>query len=331
MRKSELEAWVLSVIDRVESGQPNEDARIELKSRWPEPKKAARRIAGHANAAGGDPILWIIGVDQSTGVVGVEALEVASWLSQVKAEFNELAPDLSLDLNIPVRDKIVVAMLFETDRAPFVVKNSVFGLCGGGSVELEVPWREGTRIRSATRSELLRLLAPLEMLPSFEVIEGSLKMNLPAKDEPKMSTWWVQLKLYVFPKVVPVFIPFHKCKGIIRIDKFGIEAALTSVSLYPANRIFGMIDTRPTARSTKIHDSHDELIVDGPGMLKIEATSQATDALDILPFDTARVILEISPANAGQPCIVTATFQYLNSIDKEHEWSLIRSDNNAPS
>jgi hypothetical protein len=31
MRKSELEVWVLNTIGRVEDGQPNDDARIELK------------------------------------------------------------------------------------------------------------------------------------------------------------------------------------------------------------------------------------------------------------------------------------------------------------
>lgn len=152
MRKSELEAWVLNIIDRVESGQPNEDARVQLKREWLEPKKVARRIASHANAAGGEPVLWIIGVDQTAGVVGADSLELATWLPQVRAKFSELAPDLLLDLNVSARSKTVVALLFETDRAPFVMKNPAYGSSGGGSVELEVPRRDGTRVRSARRS-----------------------------------------------------------------------------------------------------------------------------------------------------------------------------------
>jgi hypothetical protein len=324
MRKSELEAWVLNVIDRVALGQPNEDARVELKSEWPKPAKAARRIAGHANAAGGEPILWIIGVDQSAGVVGVSDLDVASWVTQVKAEFDELAPDLSLDLNIPVGGgKTVVALLFETDRAPFVVKNPAFGSAGGGPVQLEVPWREGTSIRSSTRSDLLRLLSPLELLPSFEVIEGELKMRLPGEEGSRRPTWWVLLKLYIVPKEVPVVIPYHRCRGKVRVDKFGIEAPLSRVLLYPANKVFGRIGRRRRASSPTILESNDELIIDGPGMLKIEASSPSDDSIDVLPLDAARVTVEMFTADAERPSIVSADFQYLSLKDDEHVWFLI--------
>lgn len=64
MRQIEIEAWVLRVIEQVKRGQSNEDSRVELKARWIEPEKAARQIAGHANAARGDKILWIIGLDE---------------------------------------------------------------------------------------------------------------------------------------------------------------------------------------------------------------------------------------------------------------------------
>ena len=79
-----------------------------------------------------------------------------------------------IPLNIPVDNKTVVALLFETDRAPFVIKNQAYGSPGGGSVELEVPWRENTAIRSARRSDLIRLLAPLELLPEIEILDINL-------------------------------------------------------------------------------------------------------------------------------------------------------------
>ncbi len=58
---------------------------------------------------------------------------------------------------MPFGSVIVVAMLFETDRAPFVVKNPAYGTVGGDPVSLEVPWREGATTRSARRRDLLRL------------------------------------------------------------------------------------------------------------------------------------------------------------------------------
>lgn len=64
MRARDIEFWALSVIERVELKQPHEDFLIELKRKWVPLSKAARRIAGHANAARGEPILWLIGVDE---------------------------------------------------------------------------------------------------------------------------------------------------------------------------------------------------------------------------------------------------------------------------
>lgn len=84
MRNSEIERWSLDVIRRVEGQQPVEDSRVELKRAWPSDyPKTARRIAGHANAARGEPILWLIGVDETAGVLGADYAEFSGWFSQV--------------------------------------------------------------------------------------------------------------------------------------------------------------------------------------------------------------------------------------------------------
>lgn len=57
MRLSEIEAWALAIADRVIARQPVEDDRVELKAAFIEPDKAARRLAGHANAARGSSLL----------------------------------------------------------------------------------------------------------------------------------------------------------------------------------------------------------------------------------------------------------------------------------
>lgn len=122
MRLTQIEAWALKVADDITQGHPVEDARVEVKSKWPEPNGAARRIAGHANAAYGEPILWIIGIDETKReVVGADKNDLASWYPQVQAEFSELAPNV-IDLNVPYGEKTMVALLFDTERAPFVVK-----------------------------------------------------------------------------------------------------------------------------------------------------------------------------------------------------------------
>lgn len=173
MRVTDIENWALSIIDRVKSRQPIEDTRVELKAQYPDDvKKAARRIAGHANAARGEHILWLIGVDEGAGTIpGALLTDFASWYMGVKAEFDELAPE-PISVNIPIDGATVVALYFETDRAPFVVKNPQ-----GGTVQHEVPWREATSVKSASRSQLLRLLTPIQRLPTIEVVACLLSLS----------------------------------------------------------------------------------------------------------------------------------------------------------
>lgn len=126
MRPPELEATVSGILDRVESGKPLEDVRVECKTIWPaSDEKTARQLAGHANAARGDHILWLFGVDEKKRQVpGVSSSEFSDWYSGLKKQFEEgWAPDPVLNINIPWNGVVVVASLFETSRAPYVVKN----------------------------------------------------------------------------------------------------------------------------------------------------------------------------------------------------------------
>src|SRR5215831_15662348 len=120
MTPNEIERWALSVIRRVESQQPVEDSRVELKREWPTDHwRAARRVAGQANAARGQHILWLIGVDEAAGVVGANHVELASWHQQLNSFFDQLAPNL-IDVNVHTNSgHTVVALVFETSRAPF--------------------------------------------------------------------------------------------------------------------------------------------------------------------------------------------------------------------
>jgi hypothetical protein len=172
MRTHEVEAWALRAIERVENQQPNEDSRVELKAEWPlDPARVARRIAGQANALRGEPILWIIGADENRGVIGACQNEFSDWWAQVKSQFDGPSP-VPRDVLVFRNGKTVVAIEFETDRVPFVVKNPLFGTPTGGPVKLEVPWREGTAVRSATHSDLITLLVPMQR-PVLTIETGS--------------------------------------------------------------------------------------------------------------------------------------------------------------
>jgi hypothetical protein len=223
MKSFQIEAWARRVIDQVEKRQNVEDVLVELKSEWPsDPNKAARRLGGHANAARGEPVLWLIGVDEKAGrVVGAPPSEFANWYPAVEKEFDALAPVCTL-LNVPHPDGAVVALLVETDRFPYVVRNAVHGQPSGGPVSFEVPWRNGNRTDSAKRAELIKLLTPVAKLPEVELLAAGVWAKEIRPPEPQHVSWRLDVYLFVTPRGdTPVVIPAHRCESSIMPSEAG--------------------------------------------------------------------------------------------------------------
>jgi hypothetical protein len=176
MLSQQIEGRVLNLVDRVVQGARVEDFRVECKADWPPTARAARRIAGHANAARGEPILWIIGLDEDGHrVTGASDVELADWWPQVTACFDEgIKPGLT-PLVVPVGpEHSVVVLYMTTERAPYVVNRQE----EQGPFEREVPWRDGNRTRSAHRHELLRVLVPAVTPPEATAVKLELRAIL---------------------------------------------------------------------------------------------------------------------------------------------------------
>jgi hypothetical protein len=265
MNKNEIENWVLRIIEQVQAHQPNEDFRVELKTEWIDPIKAARLIAGQANAAHGEPVLWVIGVNQELGLVGAQHMELASWYEKIKAQFDGLAPEMT-DLNIPVGDRTVVALLFETDRVPFVIKNPIYGKRKGG-IEYEIPWRENTATRTARRAQLLKLLSPLQKVPQLEILNGDLICS-PLKDgSPLNLEWKLHLEIYISTNQpdTHIFIPYHRCKASFLVkDLF---------RTYP----FETLILSTAKDSLTINATRTEIRIEGPGIAHLHGYARTAD------------------------------------------------------
>lgn len=88
--------------------------------------------------------------------------------------FDEVPPNLHQHLHVGISgSNQVVALEFATDRAPYVVKN----YSGDGPFDREVPWRVGTKTRSAHHSELLLMLAPVAASPLPEIRRAAVSLK----------------------------------------------------------------------------------------------------------------------------------------------------------
>ena len=331
MKPYEIENWALGVMARVEANQPNEDARVELKARWPEDlARAARQLAGHANAVGGGPILWLIGVDQKKGIIiGANHEEIADWYARLQTYFDGLAPQVT-DINVPVRNGSVVALLFDTDRVPFVVKNPAFGVEKGDSIQREVPWREGASTRSATRADLLRLLVPGQKIPDYEVMGGRLMVNF--KDNQHNAEyyiWSLHLELFIYPKEEGrIVIPDHKCEVSFEIP--GCVARTNFEKKYLCSMEESAFDMdEGTSTGLMIYKTKTSLIIEGPGLIEIVA--EVTTPKITLYSANVHITGKLLPVGADHPlAISTMLFCAGSSSSIIGEWIRNSPYNEAP-
>lgn len=88
--------------------------------------------------------MWIIGIDEQTGHVHPVGDDVESWWPQVMAEFDDgVFPTFRTHRLVRLtEDEFVLALAFDTEDAPYVLKPHAPGR------DREVPIRTATAVRS---------------------------------------------------------------------------------------------------------------------------------------------------------------------------------------
>lgn len=299
MTPTQLEVWVHDIVQRLGNHQPVEDQRVELKSEWVDASRAARRLAAHANAVRGEPVLWIVGLDEKSGVVGADDSRFVDWFGKIRAQFDEVSPALSLHVAVPVQGRTLVALLFASDRAPYLVKSTV-----SGTPILEVPWREAAATRSAHRSELLSLLTPFLRAPDVETLWARVIVRPAGPTGPPGWVWKLEARLYVVPRAAERLVfPFHRCSATVA--QGGTEMRLGPVR--------GEITGSQTIRAGPT-----EAIVDGPGLIQmlaeIEGGFEPSNEVPAASF-------VLQAAGTGDSTIVRFPLRPVATLPPERRWS----------
>lgn len=266
---------MLAAIDHLRGGGASEDDRIEFKRDWPEPGKA-RQLAAAANRNHGNPLIYVIGVDDQTGQIlpAPSLTDVASWWAGIEARFDQVAPELLRDLTVFAGSgAAVTALLFATDRAPYVIKAE------GGSPEREVPIRDGTRTRSAHRHELLRMLVPAIATPPAVLLGAEVSGQWFAAIEGEGGRGLRPESTYLYGRATiffehsgagSVLLPLHEMSGELICEELRIPLRPRPhppQNMQASATVFG-VDVR-----------RDGVVVSGPGRLDLPL------AIEALPGD----------------------------------------------
>lgn len=303
MNTQQLHTFLQPFIKAILDGRPVEDTRIEIKSVWIDDLQAARRLAGHANASRGEPVIWILGIDEKKGIVtGIDSLEMDNWIKAVEKHFDGEAPALVTHTNIHIDNKTVVALYFETHHAlPFVIKNST-----GGYPQYTTPWRNGTTLRAAKRAELLEILRPVVRIPELHIMGADLTLvvenneigtSYPQSDN-KVFSWTLRADLYFTPQTQErIFVPYAFCYASFAVEDYG-NAELS-------------VKFSAIGDSATIFCSPSELVISGPGSVRLEATGKIPALVPYhLPKGQAVITTGVQIANSDRCLINEMTLSY---------------------
>jgi hypothetical protein len=294
VKRFEVEAWAHSVIRELLEGHAVEDQHVEAKRDWPvEFTKAARRVAGHANSAGFEPIMWLIGVDEKAKtILGASSVDAAAWYAQLKAEFVDgWAPPMR-PYNVPHERGTVTALVFDTEAAPFVVK--------APQDRHEIPWRDSTGVRSARRSELFALLAEPVRLPEFEILHSELRCSW--EEDSSILAWQINAGLYITPRTdKPVFFPKHRMRAWVQTSDGAHLFDLSSI--YP--HVEGEGDFRTALKYRQIETDIAQLTVAGPGHVEMFGRGETRDVQVSMDAELeVRILLQ--PAGSAAAAVLMA-------------------------
>lgn len=321
--KQQIEIKVLGVIKSVQERKFTEDSWVEIKREWPaDHAQTARHLAGQANAAQGEPILWIIGLDEKQGVKGAQEEELANWFPQVKKHFDSLCPELVHCLTVPTGGGPVVALLFNTDRAPYVIK-----IPGGD--RMEVPWRSANGTRSALRSELLRLLSTVQAVPSFVALSGRMTATLlRGQGASAAMSFEVFLGLYATLEMgQSAVIPFHRCACWLEISGVLPPSPFDKVKLsppYQRRAYFGLavvnaLSDPPKQDSLTIGGTDSEVIISGPGAVNLHALINSVVPLRPPVREDAQIDLRFGLISVERD--VNINVRLVSQGEKDQHWT----------
>lgn len=322
MRPIDLEAKVITAVDQLRAGQHVEHDLIECKRSWPQEQKA-RQLAGSLNRAGGDPVIYIIGIDEKTGKVhDVSDTDILDWWSQITPQFDHTPPELVRHLIVPVGEngEHVVAVAVASDRAPYVVK------AGKGNQNFEVPMREGTGTRSARRDELLRLLIPTVSVPPAVVLKAGLYIeHYPAAVEKRLPNGQImsgqEEGVHVSGSLRVYFE--HNGKDLVTMPAHGIRGRLVMDDLNFALKVRQTPGLTNYGGSTNLTMAAppDGVTLMGPQAVSfnIEVPELGTD--DLFEFELAKTVtfeVEMDVLHASRPLRASVTLARNEDDDNGH-------------
>jgi hypothetical protein len=196
---------------------------------------------------------------------------------------------------------------------------------GGVVISREVPWRDATGLRTATREDLLRLLVPVAMLPTFELMSGHVDVRIRKAGEHSVLG---SLTVYVEPSTPDrLIVPDHRSEIFVTSDG-GTEVCHLTVMAQPGGSPeYGIPKPDSDKRVKTIERGMDQVIIHSAGQLVVSweeaLASNVVSRLKPLGQETLYVEVRLRPVGADVPAVIGATMQPTDPRSRnELSWNL---------
>ncbi|MHB8744076.1 MAG: hypothetical protein ACYC9L_13230 [Sulfuricaulis sp.] len=225
-RRTDIELRVREALRVLGAAGNIEDAGLELKGPPPGPQHKAAQLAGAANASGGDPIVWVFGIADDGRFIDIKGFDFDDWFAKMPGQFDGPYPEATT-VWLEHEGHAILAASFRTDHVPYVVKRNA------DPRQRETPWREGSLTRTATRSELIRMLLPLARLPRIEVLGASIAFEpQPGQQSDLLKNVSFGAELFIEPVDTAGFhLSQHRCEVTLRLGEHSFSSPVSTVSL----------------------------------------------------------------------------------------------------
>ena len=275
LKQSDIELRVHNALIALKKGTAEDDL-VEFKGAWKDPILAARQLAGSANQAAGEPVYWVFGVDGSGGDIDLSSHDPADWWLRVMSRFDGQEPELIAHRSVEIQPGGTAnAFVIGTDAAPYVVKSTKLD-----DDRLEIPIRTATATRSATRSQIMRMLAPSIRVPILDVLDAYIVAYYPKEEQGIRVRGEIDVFFDYPTNRDAATLPAHLATAVFHMEAAAVEWPLGLSIQEPrdgGSYTMRAIKTPPTRRAYNpvgVNYIDGGLTVLGPGLVKLRVSGE---------------------------------------------------------
>ena len=195
--------------------------------------------------------------------------------------------------------------------------------------------REANSTRSARRSDLIKILYPIQKQPSIEILDGSIELQKAITGMGQGAYQWnLNMMLYfiTYSSETMVF-PFHRCEVLWRPQGRPDEKAFSNLRITPPTS-YSSREFKQKNKSLTVDSTDYEVLIDTAGMTELTAESFEDEKPGPILFEAIELKLKLCSHHSDLPVSLEALFHLVQKQKEPSDrligrWELVNKVNSG--